>query len=163
RNYKSQVRVAYGSSRNVTQQNRDATKRNHTLSAVGKSAMVSGCTHPADQVAQLFGARDYITHDEFDICLCSACGFAVTIPTSTAQLAKYYPTSYYGMASRGGRFPGPVEWLQAVLCRWRARLVEQILRRKGRVLDIGCGPGALLHEFRRRGWQIQGTELSEDA
>jgi 2-polyprenyl-3-methyl-5-hydroxy-6-metoxy-1,4-benzoquinol methylase len=133
------------------------------LTAVWKSALVSGCAHRSDELAHLFVARDYITQDEFGICLCSACGLTVTIPTATAQLAKYYPTSYYGIESRGRRFPGAVEWLQAVLYQWRARSVELLLRRKGRVLDIGCGPGALLHEFRKRGWQVHGTELSEDA
>jgi SAM-dependent methyltransferase len=29
------------------------------------------------------------------------------------------------------------------------------------VLDIGCGPGFLLREFRDGGWQVQGTEFSE--
>jgi SAM-dependent methyltransferase len=31
------------------------------------------------------------------------------------------------------------------------------------VLDIGCGPGLLLREFRDRGWQVQGTEFSEQS
>jgi SAM-dependent methyltransferase len=31
------------------------------------------------------------------------------------------------------------------------------------VLDIGCGPGALLEAFRRRGWDVQGTELNDES
>ena len=33
----------------------------------------------------------------------------------------------------------------------------------GRVLDIGCGRGLLLHQLRKRGWKVTGTELSEDS
>ena len=31
------------------------------------------------------------------------------------------------------------------------------------MLDIGCGRGLLLREFQVRGWEVQGTELSEPA
>jgi len=36
-------------------------------------------------------------------------------------------------------------------------------RGRARVLDVGCGRGVLLQEFRRRGWDVLGTELSEQA
>ena len=33
--------------------------------------------------------------------------------------------------------------------------------RPGRVLDVGCGRGFLLDAFRRRGWTVEGTEMSD--
>jgi SAM-dependent methyltransferase len=56
-----------------------------------------------------------------------------------------------------------VERLQRLLERRRARAVEAMVGRPGRVLDIGCGHGFLLDAFRRRGWEVQGVELSDAA
>ena len=73
---------------------------------------------------------------------------------------RYYPDAYYGDAGEK-RFVGPVEGLQRALCGSRASLVEKASGgRPGRVLDVGCGRGFLLDAFRRRGWTVEGTEMS---
>jgi SAM-dependent methyltransferase len=75
----------------------------------------------------------------------------------------YYPSGYYG-AIQDRRFPQIVETLQNALYTLRVREVEAVANSgPGRVLDVGCGRGVLLQEFRRRGWEVQGTELSESA
>jgi 2-polyprenyl-3-methyl-5-hydroxy-6-metoxy-1,4-benzoquinol methylase len=124
--------------------------------------MLTFCPHPAGSQEHLFAARDYITGDPFTIERCRTCGVAFTRPSpAIEQLGKYYPSEYYGGGT--GRFPAPIDSLQRALYRRRASKVEKILRRKGRVLDIGCGPGFLLREFRERGWEVQGTEFSEQS
>jgi SAM-dependent methyltransferase len=125
---------------------------------------MSCCAHPEAERESLFTARDYITGDAFEVCRCVACGFVVTLPAPAGvEIAKYYPPGYYGSAS-GRRFPAAVERLQNALYGRRARAVERELRRgPGRVLDVGCGRGLLLHAFRERGWKVDGTELSESA
>jgi SAM-dependent methyltransferase len=122
--------------------------------------MPKPCPHLIESQRHLFDARDYITDDGFGIERCEDCGIAFTRPPpATTDLEKYYPAEYHGGGT--GRFPSPVERLQRSLYRRRATTVEQILGRKGSVLDIGCGPGFLLREFRDRGWQVHGTEFSE--
>ena len=125
---------------------------------------MSGCAHPVAKRERLFTARDYITGDAFEVCKCGDCGFVVTLPVPVGdEIEKYYPAGYYGSAS-GRRFPAIVEWLQGAMYRRRARVVEREWGRgPGKVLDVGCGRGLLLRAFRERGWQVDGTELSESA
>lgn len=119
------------------------------------------CTHPARSAAVLFEARDYVTGDRFEVARCSSCGLARTLPRPAAdRLPAYYPAAYYGTPS-GRRFPALAERLQQQLYAMRARGVERLAGGVGRVLDIGCGRGFLLDAFRRRGWDVHGTELDE--
>jgi SAM-dependent methyltransferase len=78
-------------------------------------------------------------------------------------MGKYYPAGYYGSADER-RFPRFIELVQNALYATRAKAVESVSdSRPGRVLDVGCGRGLLLSAFQRRGWQVQGTELSEQS
>lgn len=119
------------------------------------------CTHPDPRAAPLFQARDYISGDAFAIVRCGACGLVRTSPApDAAHLSAYYPPAYYGAPARR-RFPAVVEAVQRLLYGARARAVERLAGGRGRVLDVGCGRGFLLEAFRRRGWEVQGTELDE--
>jgi SAM-dependent methyltransferase len=121
---------------------------------------MTACTHPVDLHDVLFPARDYITGDAFEVRRCRDCGLAMTWPRP-ADMGRHYPDAYYGEASEK-RFVGPIEKLQASLYGSRAGWVERAAGGKpGSVLDVGCGRGFLLDAFRRRGWTVQGTELSE--
>jgi SAM-dependent methyltransferase len=122
---------------------------------------MAGCPHPGDRSAALFAARDYVSGDAFEVVRCEACGLARTRPPpDPSRMAAYYPQAYYGAAS-ARRFPALVEGLQRLLYGARARAVERLAGRPGRVLDVGCGRGFLLDAFRRRGWSAQGTELDD--
>src|SRR5438093_7693856 len=119
------------------------------------------CSHLPARQTHLFAASDYITGDQFMIERCEDCGIAFTRPRpSGAELGKYYPASYYGGSKR---FPAPIQRLQRSLYAQRAKAVERILGAKGRVLDIGCGPGLLLRALQERGWDVQGTEFSDQS
>lgn len=97
-------------------------------------------------------AVDYVSSDEFSVITCISCGTAFTIPVPT-NLDHYYPQKY--------REYGPLVF-------WGLRLLFQSMARdwtdryknnkSRRLLEIGCGPGALLSCFAQKGWKVLGLE-----
>jgi SAM-dependent methyltransferase len=133
---------------------------------ISRSSFVApvSCPHAREAQSFLFEARDYISKDLFKIFHCRDCEIALTQPVpEPGAWARYYPPAYYGAAGVK-RFPAPVEWIQHQLYAARIRRVEKLNGdRLGRVLDVGCGRGFLLQEFRRRGWEVLGTEADSKA
>ena len=126
----------------------------------GSHPYVADCSHPLNRVVPRFATSDYITGERFVVGFCHNCRLHITTPApGEAELARYYPSSYYGS---GRRFNRIVEWLLNHLYSYRALHIEG-RQRPGKVLDIGCGRGLLLSKLRERGWEPQGTELSEEA
>jgi SAM-dependent methyltransferase len=120
------------------------------------------CPHPIDRAEVLFPASDYITGETFQVARCALCAQVVTLPVP-ADISRFYPAGYYG-DKESRRFPAPVEWLQRKLYARRAQLVlGEAQGRKGRVLDVGCGRGMLLRAFQENGFEITGTEFSDEA
>ena len=94
---------------------------------------------------------------------CLSCGALYISPRpEPEELARYYPDDYAPHAM-GGQ---PSSWQ-----RWNAgyaasKLVRAVLARvpgPGHALDVGCATGEFLIALQRRGWQVQGVEISERA
>jgi SAM-dependent methyltransferase len=75
----------------------------------------------------------------------------------------YYPPDYepYAQGVEGVKgFLSNLDYRYGI-----AKRCRMVTKRKkpGRILDVGCGVGHFLNGMKRRGWQVFGTEVSEEA
>lgn len=97
--------------------------------------------------------QDFITSHKFELRKCLECEVSYTDPWPE-NLDNYYPSNYRGYNVL----------LKKILKIFYAVRVNSWLRRfkkPGKVLEIGCGPGYMLDIFRKKGWQVLGTERSK--
>lgn len=114
----------------------------------------------AADLTVLFEATDYISQDAFQVVQCQRCGLAMTSPVPDREaMSTYYPDSYFG--ARGQRFAGLGEVIVRLERGRRARAIQRYCPQPGRILDVGCGRGVMLHKLKQEGWDCYGSELSE--
>ncbi|MFO7709657.1 MAG: class I SAM-dependent methyltransferase [Desulfobacterales bacterium] len=86
---------------------------------------------------------------------CPGCGLVYVDPVPAPAVLQYhYGKAYYAewiSSQKNGR---ERMWAQ------RMNLIERISAGPGRLLDVGCGDGAFLDHAIRRGWAVDGTEVS---
>ena len=87
------------------------------------------------------------------LCKCKNCGFVFSkkYPTNK-ELSAYYKN--YGTTS----------YLSEITIKRYHQLLNEFekYRKTNRLLDVGCGRGLFLDEAKKRGWEVYGTELSEE-
>jgi 2-polyprenyl-3-methyl-5-hydroxy-6-metoxy-1,4-benzoquinol methylase len=99
------------------------------------------------------------------VVICRGCGLVRTDPRPTASTYdQYYAAEYYSL-EYDQREPGEAFFLAQ---RERGRGIFAFLARAGslpapggRVLEVGCSSGGILHAFRERGYAVRGVDTSE--
>jgi SAM-dependent methyltransferase len=80
---------------------------------------------------------------------------------SVQDLGQLYPKTYYSYQPPS--LPsGPSAVLKKLLRMKKSTAVPRFAA-PGVMLDVGCGAGHYLLEMKQQGWQVYGSELSEDA
>ena len=98
--------------------------------------------------------------EAFNLVQCDDCYVYCIFPApDDATLLSYYDSEYYGTSSL--KFAGPVARAVAVFQRERSKRVDRVVDQGGRILDIGCGNGGFIKEMKKRGYDVEGTELTE--
>ena len=94
--------------------------------------------------------------DAHELVKCKSCGlvFMENIP-SLEVLNKHY--SNYSYSSEGYLSPITVQSYNALLDEFEP------YRKTNKILDVGCGRGWFLEAAKKRGWDVYGTEYSEEA
>ncbi|NWF72437.1 MAG: class I SAM-dependent methyltransferase [Nitrospirae bacterium] len=104
----------------------------------------------------LCGGTDFTVledHGTVQVVRCACQLVFVTPVPSRGEIEKTYQDDYYE------------PWKEQEAARrhiWTRRLrgLQQLDRRRGRLLDVGCGEATFLRLAQQEGWQVSGTELS---
>jgi len=99
----------------------------------------------------------------YDVLRCSSCRLLFNSHYPPRQ-ANYDQEYYHGVQSNAFRFHGENcqrDPSAKIYSDWLERLVPVI--KKGKVLDVGCGLGTFLAVAKSRGWDAQGTDVSQYA
>ena len=116
--------------------------------------------------------RDYVTTwdrshgqpGEFTFEKCLGCGHVYLDPRPTqTEIAAYYPDTYKEYATTVDDEPNLFLRLnrQYGMAKRCAVITKQM--QPGRLLDVGCGTGLFLDAMRRRGWQVEGEDMTPTA
>jgi SAM-dependent methyltransferase len=107
----------------------------------------------ADGVCVLADAEDYEYRvpGRFRFVRCERCSLVYMNPRpSSSELVDYYPSDYHSFQRPENAL---FVWLSRLSYRLRLRDYRKRLGERGRILDVGCGDGALLHAFHEQGYR----------
>ena len=109
---------------------------------------------------------DYaVSKESFILCKCSNCGLLFTNPRPDQEnIGQYYNfPEYYSHEDKAKNL---TQWIYQKVRNYsiskKVKSIEQ-LKKKGRLLDYGCGTGEFLLAAKKRGWKISGIEPNEKA
>lgn len=154
------------------------------MTTAAASTPCSLCGHGDRDLAVLGYDRWFARAGEYAYYCCRGCGLLALDPLpSIEEIAAFYPPAYfarlesprrnldkqinrlairyyYGVASRGRS-----RVMRRLFAALSGRVLAGILPPHGaaRLLDIGCGPGAVLDTYRQLGWEVAGIDQSADA
>jgi 2-polyprenyl-3-methyl-5-hydroxy-6-metoxy-1,4-benzoquinol methylase len=109
----------------------------------------------------------FVSGEQFSIKQCNSCGFKITENIEDEEnIGRYYQSEEY--ISHSNTAKGVVNKVYHSVRNYmlgrKRRLIEKVTGiKKGHILDVGAGTGFFLNEMKKNGWQVAGTEKSNDA
>lgn len=109
----------------------------------------------------------FVSGEQFNIKQCISCGFKITENIEDEEnIGRYYQSEEY--ISHSNTSKGLVNSVYHAVRNYmlgrKRRLVEKATSLKtGQILDVGTGTGFFLNEMKENGWQVTGTEKSNEA
>jgi SAM-dependent methyltransferase len=106
-----------------------------------------------------------VSKENFILCKCSKCSLLFTNPRPDAEsIAPYYDfPEYFSHEDKAKNLTQLIyQKVRNYSVKKKVKLISG-LHEKGRLLDYGCGTGALLSEAKNQGWKISGVEPNSKA
>jgi SAM-dependent methyltransferase len=122
----------------------------------------------ATNTTDLYRAKDHlVSGQEFLIRQCIVCGMGWTVaPPAEEEAGKFYASDEYisHTDSRQSLADRLYHLARGFMLRRKGNLVDSAVRKStGVILDIGSGTGYFAYFMQKRGWQVTGIEISEQA
>jgi SAM-dependent methyltransferase len=129
--------------------------------ATGHCALCNGSEREIIQTQSL-ALLNRSEPSRIDFSLCRTCGHLQQWPPVPPELMAYHYRTFATYELFGGaaqlRAAAPPPHVQRFLA-----LIEDLTIAPGRAYEVGCASGAMLHQFRNRGWQVGGCDPSPSA
>ena len=116
----------------------------------------------------IFLARDcLVSGDNFTVKKCTTCGFVFTSdPPGEKDISGYYKSEdYISHSDRKKNLADHAYHLaRSIMLRRKYRLIRKVCEIKtGSIVDIGSGTGYFAHFMKKKGWNVTGIELNDQA
>lgn len=111
----------------------------------------------SQRYSEIYRMPDILFHPDewFSVVECAECGLGFTNPRPTRQeIGRYYPETFFEYFDQ--------DWHEERYRR-EAEYLADISMPGARLLDLGCANGDFPRHMRRRGWDIAGVEIGEQA
>ena len=122
---------------------------------------------PSCLSTERYGAFEVVDHmvsgETFSVEFCRQCNLGITNPRPDRIAAYYDSPAYVSHLDQGQGMMGRIYGIARMFASWaKVRLIASATKKsKGSLLDYGCGVGFFASRAERRGWQVQGVELSD--
>jgi 2-polyprenyl-3-methyl-5-hydroxy-6-metoxy-1,4-benzoquinol methylase len=121
----------------------------------------------AENECILCGSTDrrlLIAQGSWQVHRCVSCGLGVLDPRPDAEeLARLYAADYFLAQYDGGLKAGSAEFKRRIAQEDHRIRFFRGQRKRGLVLDVGCGMGYFLQACREAGYDVAGIDISEDS
>lgn len=115
----------------------------------------------------LCGATDrspLIERDGWTVHRCAGCGLGVLDPRpDREELGRLYEKEYFDSQYREGLQPGSPEMRRRISQEDHRIRFFRRFKKRGLVVDIGCGMGYFLYAARQAGYEVTGVDISDHA
>jgi SAM-dependent methyltransferase len=104
--------------------------------------------------------RHYRIKGEYDIAKCNSCGLVFLNPMPNAEeLANFYPKeTYYSYNISYHDKRSPIKKILSKMLLLEYKIKDPKFDKPGKMLDLGCGNGWILYQWKERGWDTYGVE-----